>query len=436
MAEAPQVPAPNDAGETAPRPESTSEELVGKISPFLIPAAVLLIFGWNVLQGILGPRAELQVFPQLARVEVTGAVPGEALPEEDAPEPPAAEPPPGETAEGGETLPTPPVSRSLRVTVSGAVLHEWEPVARSAVWVTLIDTAGNSYLVGNASTADDGAFRVEGEVEVLQAESRELAIQAKGGAQGQTQIDELTGSAEILVGERVYRRNVQLSLWAVLGLPAVFFLSLWVAFLQARTGFRRRMKHLAALLLAFAFTASMIYAIGAGLSRVHSQGREDELLSLGYGFLFQGTYVAEGTPEWIFSFTSPRIAAGDEDAGRPLASGFGAPLWVILLSVIGSAVATVSLLVVGTKEPPDYVADTGEALGKFRERIEQIVEHQFFILFAPLGAVFVYQMLVAADAANKPVTVAVAALGAGPVLNYLLAQAINKAKGIIEKGTA
>jgi hypothetical protein len=179
----------------------------------------------------------------------------------------------------------------------------------------------------------------------------------------------------------------------------------------------------------------MIFARAAGLSQVHSQGQEREVMSLGYGFLFQGTYVAEATSAWIFSFTSP--AAPDPEASdTKVATGFGAPLWVILLSVIGSAIATVSLLVVGTKEPLDYSAETGDALDKFRERIEQIVEHQFFILFAPLGAVFVYQMLVAAEAANKPITVAIAALGSGPVLNYLLAQAINKAKGIIQKATA
>ncbi len=44
-------------------------------------------------------------------------------------------------------------------------------------------------------------------------------------------------------------------------------------------------------------------------------------------------------------------------------------------------------------------------------------------------------MLVTAEAANQTLTVALAALGSGPVLNYLLAQAIAKAKSIIMEST-
>jgi len=41
-------------------------------------------------------------------------------------------------------------------------------------------------------------------------------------------------------------------------------------------------------------------------------------------------------------------------------------------------------------------------------------------------------MLAAADAIQKPATVALAALGAGPTINYLLARAINLSKNLVE----
>ena len=43
-----------------------------------------------------------------------------------------------------------------------------------------------------------------------------------------------------------------------------------------------------------------------------------------------------------------------------------------------------------------------------------------------------YQILVAAGAIHRPVTVALAALGAGPTINYLLAKAIHLSKNLVE----
>lgn len=60
-----------------------------------------------------------------------------------------------------------------------------------------------------------------------------------------------------------------------------------------------------------------------------------------------------------------------------------------------------------------------------------MVRHQFFICFAPLGAIFVYQLLVAAGSITEPVTVAFATLGAGAGLNYILVRAINKVQALL-----
>jgi hypothetical protein len=50
------------------------------------------------------------------------------------------------------------------------------------------------------------------------------------------------------------------------------------------------------------------------------------------------------------------------------------------------------------------------------ERNGELLRHQFYILFAPLGAVVVYQFLVAAGAASAQITVALAMMGAGAAL--------------------
>lgn len=195
----------------------------------------------------------------------------------------------------------------------------------------------------------------------------------------------------------------------------------------------------------------MIYVISSGLKYVHTEGNTGEVLSLGYAFLFKDSYSADGPQEWIFSFTSPKKALnadvsaagvpGSETGGNLLTdrakmhnnlSAFGAPLWVILLSVIGASISTVSLIVRETKDTLDYENEED----KFWKRIKHIVQHQFLILFAPLGAIFVYQMLVAADAIHKPATVALAALGAGPTINYLLARAINLSKNLIDSNSS
>ena len=65
--------------------------------------------------------------------------------------------------------------------------------------------------------------------------------------------------------------------------------------------------------------------------------------------------------------------------------------------------------------------------------MEDIVLHQFYLLFSPLGAIFVYQLLVIADTAGQAVTVAIAALGAGSTLNILLDKAVLASKKAFEK---
>jgi hypothetical protein len=53
------------------------------------------------------------------------------------------------------------------------------------------------------------------------------------------------------------------------------------------------------------------------------------------------------------------------------------------------------------------------------------------VLFSPLSAIFVYQMLVAANTAGQPLAVAITVLGAGPILNGLPDKAVTTAQGLL-----
>jgi hypothetical protein len=72
----------------------------------------------------------------------------------------------------------------------------------------------------------------------------------------------------------------------------------------------------------------------------------------------------------------------------------------------------------------------------FRPRLQEVVLHQFYILFAPVGAVFVYQFLVIAGAASVETTVALAMLAAGVVLNTVLDRALHQAEEVVQENKA
>ena len=153
-------------------------------------------------------------------------------------------------------------------------------------------------------------------------------------------------------------------------------------------------------------------------------------------------------------------------AESPLSRGFGAPLWVILISVLGSAIFTIQLLVNSLKDAIRFddmlSADFREAATKnanscryvaamesakkdnenvsdtvcirwhVRKRVKMIIQHQFYILFSPLGAIFVYQMLVSSDSIGHPATVGIAAFSAGFAINNLLRKALSVSEDLLD----
>jgi hypothetical protein len=142
--------------------------------------------------------------------------------------------------------------------------------------------------------------------------------------------------------------------------------------------------------LAFFFTRTMIGYISLGLRWVNLNGGDNEIISLGFANVYRGTYVKEVSDEWLVSLTSP--------SHQGVSKGFGVPLWLVLVSVLGTGVYTISIIVRNIKDRVDF-----KDVQKVRDRIEDIVRHQFYILFSPLCAALVYQLLVTAGAANEHV---------------------------------
>ncbi len=248
-----------------------------------------------------------------------------------------------------------------------------------------------------------------------------------------TQVKENDSEAEVIRGEKVQiarddaSKTIQIPFNDLVFLPTIFLISIIIPFLRLSP----RLKYNFSIILAFLFSVALIVAISRGISIV-SPSDHTEILSLGFVNIFWGSYVPEAQPEWLFSLTSATSTKN--------LSGFGVPLWVLLLSVIGSSLFTVLIIVSEIKERPDFAklkADPPDEaeVKKFREKIENIVRHQFYMLFSPLGAIFVYQLMVVAGAVGQPITVAIAALGAGSTMNLLLDKAVLASKKALDKST-
>ena len=353
----------------------------------------------------------------------------------------------------------------------GRVLNEGEPVSEAAVWIIARDLRGQRFSPPTDRTKEDGEFKIADVPKMLSgSEVVEVEIHARRQEPAEKGKEGPILGGKVILGTRggVPLRKVRIPLSSLLYLPAIFLGSMLLPFLTEVPG---RRIYVTSLVLAVLFTFLMIGGISYGLAQVHSAGERGQVLSMGFASIFPGTYIEDGQEEWLFSFTSPysyslitplprdepktssRPAAtaedsspaagaqgtatpaatppaqqaatqGDQRSAALLVKGFGAPLWVLLLAVVGAGILTVSLLVeqIGNPPSPDQI----------RGRINIVVRHQFYIFFSPIGAVFVYQMLVASGAAQTPLAVAVAALGAGVAMNVILKYAVTKAKQLFE----
>lgn len=304
--------------------------------------------------------------------------------------------------------------------VVGRVLRDGAPVPEASVVVVVSDGKGNRSAPPPVVTDSQGGFATALVPSKLGGRPvADATVEARKTVRDPEEEDDedLEGRHVLVLASPTdgFQQRVDLNPWVIAFLPGIFLVSFAIPLTPGEIG---RLSHAFSLALAFLFTGSMVVVISLGLDFVNSDEHSGHVLSLGFATLFQGTYVPGESPEWLFSLT----AAPREDT--EVVQGFGAPLWVLLVAVIGAALMTVSLIVGEISKPPQP--------GETRARVESVVRHQFFVMFAPIGALFVYQILVAADAAREPLTVALAALGAGLALNELLKRAVTYAKSLIE----
>ena len=347
----------------------------------------------------------------------------------------------------------------------GRILNDGDPVANAKVWAVLDGDGSNEDSPPAVNSDQQGGFKIDSlpryfgipnnqstlsttKKDESTSESRlkagteskyivrEIRIYAKAhiSISGET-----TEDSEIIKGKEVLtligqesKQIVNVTFDQIIFLPTVFLISIIIPFL----GISPQLKYRFSLTLAFLLTVALIVAISRGINFVSTS--ESEILSFGFIHVFQGTYVPGVPAEWLFSFTSPGDTVNS--------GGFGVPLWVLLLSVIGSSLFTVLIIVSEIKDRPNFKLLTDdnpgdgevnkqreEELKKFHAKIEDVVRHQFYMLFSPLGAIFVYQLMVLADAVGQPITVAIAALGAGSSMNIILDKAVTLSKSALEK---
>ena len=139
--------------------------------------------------------------------------------------------------------------------------------------------------------------------------------------------------------------------------------------------------------------------------------------------------AAAGKAVVIVPKPAPEPSEKAASTEEPTVQGLGAPLWVLLMSVLGAAVLTISMVVSWVRDPLDFADEKS-----LRLRLENIVRHQFYVIFAPIGSVFVYQALIVSQAASQPLAVGIAAFGSGMALNRLLDVALDAATKYWPKG--
>jgi len=337
--------------------------------------------------------------------------------------------------------------------VSGVVTqHDGTPVP-ARVWAVASDDQGNRNVVfpptGKAQA--NGVFQLPTISQKLDGNTKlatisVLASYLPDGSDKEAKPQ--TGRDLHTVNREDQNRIVQLPPRILWFITAVFFLSvaIGVANLDRSRVIGRALRYYALMALAFMLMLTMVGYVAVGYTQVNALGKGGDILSLGFATIYKGTYVKSVPDEWLLSMTSPvtvhpeirdvaavgvppkplTTAGSLQNENDQVARGFGAPLWVIFMSVLGSCLFTISLLVKQVNDPVNFQDDT-----IYPNRLEEILRHQFYVIFSPLGAIIVYQIMIAAEMATHPVTVALAAIAAGIAVNAILDKSLKVVTDLI-----
>lgn len=202
---------------------------------------------------------------------------------------------------------------------------------------------------------------------------------------------------------------------SVLGLLLLLFVDgIVVAFIGRRNLGRSAVA--ISLVILGVFAIMLFVVMAAGYAAVVSGRFPSDLLEVGVGYIQRGTFVAGGELDWLYSLTLP--SAKTEVAGKQALqyfTGFGAPLWVMVLSVAGAAILAVQFIlsvVATTRTDRDDEAAANRLMVAALQR-------QIMVAFAPMGAIFVYQGLVGIGVYTV-VPVATAALASGLAVDLIM----------------
>ncbi len=317
--------------------------------------------------------------------------------------------------------------------VLGRVISNGEPAGDVKVWTILRDESGNRASPPAVKTNAAGEFQFEpfalpDEPDKAGIEVRTYAVKESDSWLRSTR----TGECVVSLGGASSGRFIRRLAFPMVFVSLVLASTLLLAFLVRWT----RLRYYGLVITSILMPVAVIWTIASFQEKITQGLRSQEVLDLGFAKIFEGRYVKDVAPAIVLSLTAAptvRSQTGEGAAKEPdITNGFGAPIWVVLVAVVGSALMMFSLIVREIKTTVSF--DPAKATD-LHERINTLVQHQLFVVFAPLGGIFVYQGLVVGQAASEPVTVALAALGAGATLNALLAVAVQRAEGVLTKRT-
>ncbi|MBL6600903.1 MAG: hypothetical protein ISP41_18610 [Alphaproteobacteria bacterium] len=328
--------------------------------------------------------------------------------------------------------------------VNGAVTDDGELALESHVMVVLRDNAGNRFPA--QYDAADGKFSVEIKqlydtslsappaVDVIEIHARQKTLEVWSN----------TASLELHLSGLTRANWKQATARPFTFVLGLFLFTALVTIVTLRKGIWNQLKYYLCISLALLFTISMVYLIGVTSLELSNASKEHPT-PLGFAYVYFDSYVKDASDDWNFSLTAPatipapkiaepRVDISSTTAAAALraidhtkpATGFGAPFWVLMLSVIGSGLYTIKLVVDNVRKGSTYSPE------EVRSTAADIIQHQFYILFSPLGSIFVYQTLLLAGIGTKPLTVAIAALASGIALNVVLKKAWDAVAKILQ----
>lgn len=342
-------------------------------------------------------------------------------------------------------------------TVHGIVVQNDAPCDNASVMAIAVDGLGNRVGGFASATKDDGSFDIKmaslaGNANLDHAFT-DIQLIGRKTVKGWLSNDVMTGNVTIKLKRGGIIQDFKPELR---NLVLVFFCaSLLLALFTPSAQWAARFQHFGSIVLTCALSATVVYAFGYGMALVDDLPERDAA-RLGFATIFKGSYVADLPEEWLVSLTSPPerfhksnpavIDTTPQDAqktarksGEPVAakpssdtvSGVGAPLWFLFLGTIGAMLLTFDLVITEIGVPPSFALDTNSRK-ELRIRLRKYVQHSFFVLFAPIAGLFLYQLLAQTKISVSPILVGIIALGTGPILPPLLERGARQALQLIQ----